>query len=63
MHSWLSEVQPDKRPKVQFIFDQSQTFSLIRIWNYNRNRVHANRGVKDINIRLDKKVKISPQKL
>lgn len=56
MHSWLSEVQDDQRPKVQLAFDKVQTFSLIRVWNYNRNRVHANRGVRNLNIRLDNKV-------
>lgn len=56
MHSWLSEVQDDQRPKVQLAFDKVQTFSLIRVWNYNRNRVHANRGVRNLNIRLDNKL-------
>ena len=56
LHSWLAEVNPGKKPRLSFIFRKIEQFSLIRIWNYNRNRVHANRGVKELNIRLDNQV-------
>jgi hypothetical protein len=56
LHSWLGEHDCIKKPKIQISFDKPKTFSLIRIWNYNRNRVHANRGVRSLNIRLDNKV-------
>ena len=29
---------------------------MIRIWNFNRNRVHADRGVRNIVIEIDQKV-------
>lgn len=28
---------------------------MIRIWNYNKSRIHASRGVKNIKISLDNK--------
>lgn len=59
LHSWLAEVDPGKKPRLSFIFRKIEQFSLIRIWNYNRNRVHANRGVKELNIRLDNQVSLS----
>ena len=54
-----SEVKPNLTPRLDFHFLNPETFAMIRIWNFNRNRVHANRGVKDIVIELDKKVKLS----
>ena len=51
-----SEVKPNLTPRLDFHFLNPETFAMIRIWNFNRNRVHANRGVKDIVIELDKKV-------
>ena len=54
-----SEVKPNLTPRLDFHFLNPETFAMIRIWNFNRNRVHANRGVKDIVIELDKKVKRS----
>lgn len=55
IHCWLSEVKPNLTPRLDFHFLNPETFAMIRIWNFNRNRVHANRGVKDIVIELDKK--------
>ena len=52
-----SEVKPNLTPRLDFHFLNPETFAMIRIWNFNRNRVHANRGVKDIVIELDKKVR------
>lgn len=51
-----SEVKPNMTPRLDFHFLNPEIFAMIRIWNFNRNRVHANRGVKDIVIELDKKV-------
>ena len=49
-------MKPNLTPRLDFHFLNPETFAMIRIWNFNRNRVHANRGVKDIVIELDKKV-------
>lgn len=34
---------------------EKQKISMIRIWNYNKSRIHSFRGAKDILIMLDKK--------
>ena len=31
----------------------STSLSLIRIWNYNKSRIHSYRGAKDLEITLD----------
>ena len=33
---------------------------MIRVWNFNRNRVHADRGVRNIVIEIDSKVSSPP---
>ena len=35
-------------------FQSLVSVSLIRIWNYNKSRIHSFRGAKDIEILLDK---------
>lgn len=35
--------------------DQKVEISMIRIWNYNKSRIHSFRGARLINISLDKK--------
>ena len=57
LHCWLGEpVCADQTPKLIFNFSLNETFSMIRIWNFNRNRVHADRGVRNVVIECDQKV-------
>jgi len=53
IHTWLSEVKPGSSPKLFFRFENFETLAMIRIWNFNRNRVHANRGVRNIVLEFD----------
>jgi len=56
LHCWLGEpVCADQTPKLIFNFSLNETFSMIRIWNFNRNRVHADRGVRNVVIECDQK--------
>lgn len=34
-------------------FDKPATIALIRIWNYNKSRIHSYRGVKYAKVKLD----------
>lgn len=36
-------------------FEKQTTIALIRIWNYNKSRIHSYRGVKFVKIQLDDK--------
>ena len=41
MHAWLAPFEPGDDHFVHVIFDEEISISLIRIWNYNKNRIHA----------------------
>ena len=57
LHCWLGEpVASMSSPKLIFHFSKCETFSMIRLWNFNRNRVHADRGVRNIVIECDQMV-------
>lgn len=38
---------------IEIDLPRKEQISLIRIWNYNRNRVYSNRGVKEISVHFD----------
>ncbi len=35
---------------------EKKQISMLRIWNYNKSRIHSFRGAKDVQITLDKKL-------
>jgi hypothetical protein len=39
--------------KVSIDLGKKTSISLIRLWNYNKNRVHSARGVKELSIKID----------
>ncbi|XP_068885729.1 katanin-interacting protein isoform X4 [Aphelocoma coerulescens] len=54
MHLWLAPFTPGKPHFVFIDFVNSCQVAMIRIWNYNKSRIHSFRGVKDIIMLLDK---------
>ncbi|KAK9393038.1 hypothetical protein NXF25_016300 [Crotalus adamanteus] len=53
MHLWLAPFTPGKSHCVCLDFAKSCEVAMIRIWNYNKSRIHSFRGVKDLSILLD----------
>ncbi|XP_068276229.1 katanin-interacting protein isoform X2 [Nyctibius grandis] len=53
MHLWLAPFTPGKPHFIFIDFVNSCQVAMIRIWNYNKSRIHSFRGVKDIKIVLD----------
>lgn len=53
MHLWLAPFTPGKAHFVFIDFVDSCQVAMIRIWNYNKSRIHSFRGVKDIIMVLD----------
>ncbi|KAM5330805.1 katanin-interacting protein isoform 2-T2 [Glossophaga mutica] len=53
MHVWLAPFTPGKSHFIAVDFAHPCHVALIRIWNYNKSRIHSFRGVKDIEILLD----------
>lgn len=55
IHTWMAELAK-RKSKITLEFERVQSIAMVRVWNYNRNRVHAKRGVKHLEMRLDQKV-------
>ncbi|CAH1391154.1 unnamed protein product [Nezara viridula] len=55
MHLWLTPFTEGKHHYVTINFQQVQTIAMIRIWNYNKSRIHSYRGVRNMVITLDGK--------
>nr|XP_019610228.1 PREDICTED: protein KIAA0556 homolog isoform X1 [Rhinolophus sinicus] len=53
MHVWLAPFTPGRPHSVSVDFTHPCHVALIRIWNYNKSRIHSFRGVKDVEILLD----------
>ncbi|KAL1130423.1 hypothetical protein AAG570_011671 [Ranatra chinensis] len=53
MHLWLTPFTQGKHHFVNITFAKVETIAMIRIWNYNKSRIHSYRGAKDVTITLD----------
>ncbi|NWR84488.1 K0556 protein, partial [Furnarius figulus] len=53
MHLWLAPFTPGKPHFIYIDFVNPCQVALIRLWNYNKSRIHSFRGVKDIIMLLD----------
>ncbi|XP_067407303.1 katanin-interacting protein isoform X2 [Emydura macquarii macquarii] len=53
MHLWLAPFTPGKPHLIYIGFVNPCQVAMIRIWNYNKSRIHSFRGVKDITMLLD----------
>ncbi|XP_056661474.1 katanin-interacting protein isoform X3 [Monodelphis domestica] len=53
MHLWLAPFTPGKSHYIYIDFVQPCQVAMIRVWNYNKSRIHSFRGVKDIIMLLD----------
>uniref|UniRef100_T1J5N1 KATNIP domain-containing protein n=1 Tax=Strigamia maritima TaxID=126957 RepID=T1J5N1_STRMM len=54
MHLWLTPFSSGKDHLVFITFEKHVKIAMIRIWNYNKSRIHSFRGAKDLEINLDK---------
>ena len=53
-HSWLApHNKKGTANRVRIDFGKTISLSLLRLWNYNRNRVHSARGAREIAVWLD----------
>ncbi|EHA97313.1 hypothetical protein GW7_08332 [Heterocephalus glaber] len=53
MHVWLAPFTPGQPHSISVDFTHPCQVALIRVWNYNKSRIHSFRGVKDIAMLLD----------
>jgi hypothetical protein len=57
LHVWLAPFTPGKAHYITIELDSKTVVSMIRIWNFNKSRIHSHRGVRDLLIELDETVK------
>jgi hypothetical protein len=53
LHQWLAPYTPGARHAVTLDFGRSITLGMVRVWNYNKSRIHATRGVRRTEFYLD----------
>lgn len=55
LHVWLAPFTSGQNHEIFIDLLDIVTISMIRIWNYNKNRIHSYRGAKDVVISFDDK--------
>ncbi|KAF7652608.1 hypothetical protein LDENG_00094480 [Lucifuga dentata] len=55
MHLWLAPFTPGRSHTVFLDFGKPCQVAMIRVWNYNKSRIHSFRGVKEMEILLDRR--------
>jgi len=53
LHVWLAPFSPSRSHTVTVDLERKMGLSMIRVWNYNKSRLHSSRGVRDMEILLD----------
>ncbi|KAJ1449975.1 hypothetical protein M885DRAFT_469901 [Pelagophyceae sp. CCMP2097] len=53
LHAWLAPFRRGESHYVGLRFDAPTTVSMIRIWNYNKSRIHSYRGARYVEMKLD----------
>ncbi|XP_022916333.2 protein KATNIP homolog [Onthophagus taurus] len=53
VHLWLTPFFYGHNHTILMEFEDVATVAMIRIWNYNKSRIHSFRGAKDVEIKLD----------
>ncbi|XP_056286529.1 katanin-interacting protein isoform X2 [Pseudoliparis swirei] len=53
MHLWLAPFTPGRSHTVFLDFGAPCQVAMIRVWNYNKSRIHSFRGVKEVEMLLD----------
>ncbi|XP_029978131.1 protein KIAA0556 isoform X2 [Sphaeramia orbicularis] len=53
MHLWLAPFTPSRSHTIFLDFGTPYQVAMIRVWNYNKSRIHSFRGVKEVEMLLD----------
>ncbi|XP_061665648.1 katanin-interacting protein isoform X2 [Syngnathoides biaculeatus] len=53
MHLWLAPFTPGRSHTVFLDFGRAHQIAMIRVWNYNKSRIHSFRGAKEVEMLLD----------
>lgn len=55
LHAWLAPFTSGEDHLIGVDFERLTTLSMIRLWNYNKSRIHSHRGARYVEIMLDGK--------
>ena len=55
-HLWLAPFTPGRRNYIYIDLGAPRTLSMLRVWNYNKSRIHSFRGARLLEIRMDAQV-------
>lgn len=55
-HMWLTPFNYGRNHWIFMDLGSSRSLAMIRIWNYNKSRIHSVRGVRNLAIYIDKKI-------
>lgn len=53
LHVWLAPFSPGRSHTITVDLERKTEISMIRVWNYNKSRLHSSRGVRDLEVFLD----------
>ena len=53
LHAWLAPFTRGGAHVIGIRFDAPTTLSMIRVWNYNKSRIHSYRGARYVEMALD----------
>ncbi|XP_049336022.1 katanin-interacting protein isoform X2 [Astyanax mexicanus] len=53
MHLWLAPFTPGRKHLISLDLGSTLRLAMIRIWNYNKSRIHSFRGVREVEMMLD----------
>uniref|UniRef100_H2YAI6 KATNIP domain-containing protein n=1 Tax=Ciona savignyi TaxID=51511 RepID=H2YAI6_CIOSA len=56
INMWLAPYTAGASHLIHILFAEPTHLAAIRIWNYNKSRIHSHRGAKDITVTLDDKL-------
>lgn len=59
--TWLAPFTAGENHFVYMTLVKASKIAMIRVWNYNKSRIHTSRGVRDVDISLDGKMIFSGQ--
>jgi hypothetical protein len=55
LHVWLAPFTAGQEHSITIDLGEGKALSMMRVWNYNKSRIHSYRGAKDVIITLDGK--------
>lgn len=56
LHVWLAPFTRGQFNYIYIYMPQVTTISMIRVWNFNKSRIHTPRGVRQLQIKLDEQL-------